>query len=54
MSRPLVNRRRKGFLRGLFGEIEIPGQPDESRHDPAPVGAIDRVNSRVSIRETGI
>ncbi len=28
-SAPLVDRRREGFLRGFFGDIEIPDQADE-------------------------
>jgi len=48
---PPVDGDCKGFLRRLFGEVEIAHQPDERRDDSAPVGAIDRINCRVGIHE---
>ena len=47
---PLVDRGRKGFLRRLFGQVEIADQPDQGRDDPAPIGAINRLDSRVGVR----
>jgi hypothetical protein len=51
---PLVDGNREGFLRRLFGQVEIADQPDESGDDAAPVGAIDGVNGRVGIHGAGI
>ena len=47
---PLVHSGRKGFLRRLFGQVEVADEPDQRGNDPAPVGAIDRVNDRVGVR----
>src|SRR5713101_2199426 len=50
-GRPLADGSRKCLLRGLFSQVEIAHQPDEGSDDSAPIGAIDRVNSRVYIHE---
>ena len=47
---PLVDRGGKGFLRGLFRDVEVANQPDQGGDDPAPIGPIDRVDGRVCIR----
>ncbi len=47
---PLVERGCKGFLRSLFGQVEVAKKPDQRGDDPAPVGAIDRVDRRVGVR----
>src|SRR5437879_143956 len=48
--RPLLHRRRKGFLRRFFGQVKVTRELDERRDDPAPIGAIDFVNSIVEIQ----
>lgn len=40
---------RASRLRGLFGHVEVADEPDQGGDDPAPVGAIHRVDSRVGI-----
>ena len=47
---PLVHGGRKGFLRRLFGQVEVAHQPDQGRDDPAPIGAIDRFDRPAGIR----
>src|SRR5437867_3809175 len=47
---PLVHRDRKGLLRRLFRDVEVPNEPDQGGDDPAPIGAIDRVDGGVCIR----
>ena len=42
---PLVHSGGKGFLRRLFGHIEVADEPNQGGDDPAPIGAINRVNS---------
>jgi len=34
----------KGFLRRLFGEVEVADESNQGGDDPAPIGAIDRFN----------
>ncbi len=41
---PLAHGGGEGFLRGLFREVEVADQADQSGHDPAPVGPIDRID----------
>ena len=43
---PLCDGGGKGFLRGFFGEIEIADELDRCRDDAAPVGTIERGNSK--------
>ncbi len=31
----------KGFLRTLFGEVEVPDQGNQGGDDAAPIGAVD-------------
>ena len=47
---PLVHRGHKGFLGGLFGQVEIADEANEGGDDPAPIGAVDRVDSLVGIQ----
>ena len=49
---PLVHGGRKGFLRRLFGQVEIADQADQGGDDPAPIGAIDCFNGGGGIRWT--
>jgi hypothetical protein len=37
----LIHRGRKGFLRRLFGEIEVTDESNQGGDNPAPIGAID-------------
>ena len=46
---PLVHRGGKRFLGGLFGDVEVPNEPDQGGDDPAPIGAIDGVDGGVGI-----
>ena len=46
---PLVHSGRKGFLRRLFGHVEVADEPNQRGDDPAPIGAIDRVNGCVGV-----
>ena len=48
-NRPLVHSGGKGFLRRLFGHIEVANQPNQGGDDPAPVGAINRVDRYVCV-----
>lgn len=35
----------KGFLRRLFGKVEVADESNQDGDDPAPMGAIDRFNA---------
>ena len=48
---PLVHGGRKGFLRRLFGHVEVADEPDQGGDDPAPIGAIDCVDRRRDVRD---
>ena len=41
---PLVNGGGKCFLGRLFGQIEVAQEPDERRHDPAPIRPVNGVD----------
>ena len=47
---PLVHRGRKGFLRRLFRQVEVAHHADQRGHNPAPIGAVKRFDSRGGIR----
>ena len=40
---PLFDGGRKGFLRNLFGQVEVTQVADERGHYPAPFGPVDRI-----------
>ena len=48
---PLVHRGRKGFLRRLFGHVEVAEKPDQGGDDPAPIRAIHCVDRRRDVRD---
>jgi hypothetical protein len=50
---PLTDGGRKCFLCSLFGEIEVADEANQRRDDPAPVGAIDRIDRRGGVRWHG-
>ena len=41
---PMIDRGRKGFLRRLFGQVEVADEPDQRRDDTAPIGAVEVVD----------
>ncbi len=41
---PLVDRGRKRFLGRLFGQIEVAQEPDQRRHDPAPIRPVNGID----------
>ena len=47
---PLIDRGCKGFLRRLLGHFEVAHQTNQGRHDPAPVGAVDRLDGFIGVR----
>jgi hypothetical protein len=47
---PPVHRDHKGFLRRLFGHVEVVEEPNQRGDDTAPIGATDRVNSCIGVR----
>ena len=51
-SPPLVHGGRKGFLRRLFGQVEVADEADQGGDDPAPIGAINCFNGRGGVRRT--
>ena len=48
---PLVHGGGKGFLRRLFGEVEVAEEPNQRSDDPAPIGAINRVDGEACVLE---
>jgi hypothetical protein len=50
-GQPLIHPDRKGFLRRHFSHIEVAEERNQGREDPAPIGAINRVDSGVCSRE---
>ena len=50
-ERPLVHRRRKRFLRRLFGQIEIADQADQRGDDAAPIRAIDLLDHSIGVHD---
>jgi hypothetical protein len=40
---PLLHRRPKGFVEGVFGQVEIAQQADQCGEDPARLGAVNGV-----------
>ena len=34
----------KGLLSRFFGQVEIADEPDQGGNDPAPIGAVDRLD----------
>jgi hypothetical protein len=48
-ARPLGHGGGKGFLGGLFRNVEVAEQTDEGRHHAAPVSAIDGIHRRVGV-----
>ena len=51
---PLIRSRRKGFLRRLFGHIEVAEESNQGGDDAAPIGTIDGVNSCLGVQEHGL
>jgi hypothetical protein len=47
---PLLNSGRKSLLRRLFGHVEVAEESDQSGDDPAPIGAVNRVNGGSCVR----
>jgi hypothetical protein len=47
---PLIHRRRKCLLRAFFGKVEVARESDEGGDNPAPVGAIDRLDGLCCVR----
>jgi len=46
---PLVHGGRKRFLCRLFGQVEVADQPNQGRHDPAPIGPVDGIDGQRGI-----